>query len=53
MKWYRFELTVKDENERKQLEQVIKEKKLSREDLAIIIFGLRVRPGFHRSDFGI
>ena len=53
MKWYRFEPVVKNENERERLEQVIKEKKLSRKDLAVILFGLRVRPGFQRSDFDI
>lgn len=53
MKWHRFEPVVKNENDREQLEQVIKEKKLSRKDLAVILFGLRVRPGFQRSDFDI
>lgn len=53
MKWHRFEPLVKNENDRERLEQVIKEKKLSRKDLAVILFGLRVRPGFQRSDFDI
>lgn len=53
MNWLRFELTVKNKNDYDRLEQVIKEKKLSRKDLAVILFGLRVRPGFQRSDFDI
>ncbi len=53
MNWRRFELTVKNKNDYDCLEQVIKEKKLSRKDLAVILFGLRVRPGFQRSDFDI
>lgn len=53
MNWRRFELTVKNKNDYDRLEQVIKEKKLSRNDLAVILFGLCVRPGFQRSDFDI
>lgn len=51
--WRRFELTTENEEEEKELERVLEEKHLSRKDLAVILFGLRVRPGFQRSDFGI
>lgn len=51
--WWRFELTTQNEEEEKQLERVLDEKNLSRQDLAIILFSLRVRPEFSRRDFGI
>lgn len=51
--WRRFELTTQNEQEKKELERVLDEKHLSRKDLAIILFGLRVRPGFSRKDFDI
>lgn len=53
MMWRRFELLAVDETERARLERVIAEHGLSRQDLAIILFGLRVRPGFGKKDFGI
>ncbi len=51
--WQRFEQITKNEKEEQELERVLSEKNLSRQDLAVILFGLRVRPGYHRSDFGI
>lgn len=49
----RFDLLTKDEKEIEELKEVISEKGLSRNDLAIILFCLRVKPRFSRSDFGI
>lgn len=49
----RFELLTEDEKEIEEMEKVISEKGLSRNELAIILFCLRVRPGFSRLDFGI
>ena len=43
--WRRFELLTSDESEKKRLEKLIAEKNLSRQDLAVILFGLRVLPG--------
>lgn len=51
--WWRFEQITQTEDEEKELERVLDEKNLSRQDLAIILFGLRVRSGFCRKDFGI
>lgn len=51
--WRRFELTTKDEHEKARLEKILHERGLSRQDLAIILFGLRVRSGFGKEDFGI
>lgn len=51
--WRRFELTTQNEQEKKELERVLDEKHLSRQELAVILFGLRVRPGFSRKDFDI
>lgn len=52
-KWYRFELLTESEAERERLEKVLKKHNLSRRDLAIILFGLRVRPEFGKEHFGI
>lgn len=52
-KLYRFELLTESEAERERLEKVIKKHNLSRRDLAIILFGLRVRPEFGKEHFGI
>lgn len=49
----RFELLTKSEAEKNRLEMVLNEKNLSRQDLAVILFGLRVRSGFGKKDFGI
>ncbi len=53
MDWRRFELLTENDSERERLERVLRENNLSRQELAIILFGLRVRPGFQKSDFGI
>ncbi len=53
MMWRRFELLAEDEAERIRLEGVLTKHGLSRQDLAVILFGLRVRPGFGKKDFGI
>ncbi len=49
----RFELLTDNEAEKECLERILAEKNLSRQDLAIILFGLRVLPGFGKKDFGI
>ena len=51
--WRRFELIVQNNEEKEELERVLDEKHLSRKELAIILFSLRVRPGFSHEDFGI
>lgn len=53
MHWRRFELLTETESERSRLENVLRKSNLTRQDLAIILFGLRVRPGFGKKDFGI
>lgn len=53
MKWRRFELLTENKRDRKRLERILRKRGLSRQDLAIILFGLRVRPGFGKEDFGI
>jgi hypothetical protein len=49
----RFEVTTTDDAKKERLETLIKSKNLTREDLALILFNLRIRPGFSRQDFGI
>lgn len=53
MEWRRFELLTGNKAEEERLERLLAEKNLSRQDLAVILFGLRVRPGFEKEDFGI
>lgn len=53
MLWRRFELTAPDSRAEERLIQVIANKELTREDLAVILLWLRVRPGFSREDFGV
>lgn len=53
MVWRRFELTTENVAERERLESLLIERGLSRRDLAIILFGLRVRPEFGKEHFGI
>ncbi len=53
MEWRRFELLTESEAERDRLEKLLEEHNLSRRDLAIILFGLRVRPEFGKENFGI
>lgn len=49
----RFQLLTENEVEKNRLEKLIADKKLSRQEIAIILFGLRVRPEFGKKDFGI
>lgn len=49
----RFELLTDDSEEVKKFTSLVKEKGLTRKDIALILFTLRVRPGFQKSDFGI
>ena len=51
--WRRFEPLTDDPEELQKLEELLNEKQLNRQDLARILFSLRVRPGFQRADFGI
>lgn len=51
--WRRFELLAETDGERERLEKILDGHSLSRQDLAVILFGLRVRPGFGKKDFGI
>lgn len=53
VEWRRFELLTEDKEEIEQLESLCRTKGLSRQDLARILFSLRVRPEFQKSDFGI
>lgn len=53
MEWRRFELLTESDAERERLEKVLDERNLSRQDLATILFGLRVRPEFGKQHFGI
>ena len=49
----RFELLTDDKQEIAELERILKEKNITRQELAKILFTIRVRPGFQKSDFGI
>lgn len=51
--WRRFEALTDDEEELKKLDALLDRKGLTRQELAFILFNLRVRPGFQKSDFGI
>ena len=53
MEWRRFEDITENEEERSRLEKVLRKSNLTRQGLAIILFGLRVRPEFSKRDFGI
>ena len=53
MIWRRFELTTQNEQEKKELERILDEKNLSRKEIAGILLGLHVEPGFSRKAFGI
>ncbi len=53
VEWRRFELLTESEAEKERLERLLQEHNLSRRDLAIILFGLRVRPEFGKEHFGI
>lgn len=52
-KWYRFEPLTEDPAELEKLNRMLFEKNISRRDLALILFNLRIRPGFGKKDFGI
>lgn len=52
-KWYRFEPLTEDPAELEKLNRMLFEKNISRQDLALILFNLRIRPGFGKKDFGI
>lgn len=49
----RFERIAQTDEEWSAFEKIVSEKELSREDLARILFAIRVRPGIGPSDFGI
>lgn len=49
--WFRFELCVAGA-EREELYWLLDRLHLSRRELALIVMGLRVRPGFSLADFG-
>lgn len=49
----RFELKTDDPEEIEELDRVIEEKRLTRNDLGIILLYLGVRPGIDRSAFDI
>lgn len=49
----RFELKTNDPEEIEELDRVIEEKHLTREDLGIILLYLGVRPGIDQSAFDI
>lgn len=51
--WRRFESLTETEAERERLERVLDEHQLFRQDLAIILSGLRIRPEFGKEHFGI
>lgn len=49
--WLRFELHFEAGPERDELYQLLDRLHLSRHELAIIVLGLRARPGFSLADF--
>ena len=49
--WLRFELCFEDGPEKQELYQLLDRVKLSGRELALIVMGLRVRPGFELKDF--
>lgn len=49
--WLRFELHFEAGPERDELYQLLDRLRLSRRELALIVLGLRVRPGFSLADF--
>lgn len=50
--WRRFELITEDEKMITALDSLLGRKRLSREELAIILLSLRVRPGIGEEAFG-
>lgn len=53
MEWRRFELLTDDEKEIEKLESLCRTKGLNRDELARILFNLRVRPEYRKEDFDI
>lgn len=51
--WRRFEVIAKNKDEMSRCEKLLKDKKINRQELALILFCLRIRPEFSREDFGI
>lgn len=51
--WHRFEVIANSEEEMSRCEKLLEEKKINRQELALILFCLRIRPGLSREDFGI
>lgn len=50
--WRRFELRFAESSpENKELNRLLDRLKLNRRELALIVLGLRVRPGFELEDF--
>lgn len=49
--WRRFELCFADGPEKDELYRLLNQLELSRRELALIVLGLRVRPGFALKDF--
>lgn len=53
MEWRRFQLITEDQDQIRKLERLLEEKALTRQELALILFSLRVRPGMTPQDFGM
>lgn len=51
--WRRFEVITDNDQELAKMEELLDRKKINRQELALILFCLRVRPEFSREDFGI
>lgn len=51
--WRRFELISDNPEEIANVKKLLEEKGITRQELAFILFNLRVRQGFSREDFGI
>lgn len=49
--WRRFELAIEDPAQISELETLLDKLRLTRRELALIVLGLRVRPGFSLQDF--
>ncbi len=51
--WRRFEVITEDDKQVAQLEALLESKQITRRELALILFSLRVRSGFRPADFDI
>lgn len=49
----RFELLTDDEQDVEEVERILCNRGITRQELAKILFTVRVRPGFQKADFGI